>query len=117
MSDFIYSDRGEVQGFRIGHYLYDMRGRAVGRVSAERVYRLDGLYVGEMFRNMVLEKPVGARRNLPPVARPRDVTPPSLDSGIGADSQGFPDVFHRLLDALPDGEPPSPPESRPSRRS
>jgi hypothetical protein len=107
MSDFIYSDRGVPQGFRIGDYLYDMDGRAIGRVSAERVYRLDGTYVGEMFRNMVLEKPVGARRNLPPVGRPRDVAPPSLDSSIGGDSQGFPDVFDRLLDPFPDRGPAS----------
>jgi hypothetical protein len=103
MSDFIFNAAGGVQGFRIGDFLYDMAGRASGRVSAERVYRLDGSYVGEMFRNMVVAKPVGVRRDLPPVARPRDVVPPALDTSRGGDS-GYPDVFQHLLD---DGAPPT----------
>jgi len=101
MSDFIYNAEGLIQGFRLGDYLYDMGGRAVGRVSAERVYRFDGSYVGEMFRNMVVEKPVGARPNLPPVNRPADAEPPSLDASRGAGSQGFPDVFQRLMGDAP----------------
>ena len=75
MCDFIYNAEGLIQGFRLGNYLCDMTGREVGRVSAERVYRFDGSYVGEMFRNMVVEKPVGARPNLPPVSRPADAEP------------------------------------------
>jgi hypothetical protein len=98
VSEFIYNAEGLVQGFRLGNYLYDLGGRAVGRVSAERVYRLDGAYVGEMFRNMVVEKPVGPRPSLPPVDDPADVEPPSVDTSRGAGSQGFPDIFHRLLE-------------------
>ena len=98
MSEFIYNAEGTAQGFRLGDYLYDMGGRAIGRVSAERVYRLDGSYVGEMYRNMVVEKPVGARRNLPPLSHPGDVDPPSIDASRGSGSQGFPDVFQRLVE-------------------
>lgn len=98
MSDFIYNGQGGTQAFRIGDYLYDMRGKAVGRISAERVYRLDGSYVGEMFRNMVVEKPVGVRRNLPPVSVPGDVKPPSADTSRGGGNLGFPDAFQRLVE-------------------
>lgn len=98
MSDFIYDGQGTIQAFRIGDFLYDMSGKAIGRVSAERVYRFDGSYVGEMFRNMVVDKPVGARRNLPSVGRPGDVKPPSLDTSRGSGSLGFPDVFQRLVE-------------------
>ena len=101
MSDFIYDGTGAIQAFRIGDYLYDMGGKAIGRVSAERVYRFDGSYVGEMYRNMVVEKPVGARRSLPPVACPRDVEPPSLDTSRGSGSLGFPDVLQRLVERAP----------------
>jgi hypothetical protein len=100
MSDFIYSQQGAVQAFRKGDYLYDMSGRAIGRVSAERVYRLDGSYVGEMFRNMVVAKPVGARRNLPAVDYPGDATPPALDTSRGGGADGLPDVFDRLAAGL-----------------
>ena len=98
MSDFVYASDGRVHGFRVGYYLYDRGGRAVGRVSAERVYRFDGVYVGELFRNMVVEKPVGARPALRPVAPPPDLTPPVVDSSRGGDTHGFPDVFGRLTE-------------------
>ena len=98
MSDFIYNEQGGTQAFRIGDHLYDMRGKAVGRISAERVYRLNGSYVGELFRNMVVEKPVGVRPSLPPISVPGDVEPPSADTSRGGGSLGFPDVFQRLLD-------------------
>ena len=101
MSDFIYNGQGAIQAFRIGDYLYDMGGKAIGRVSAERVYRFDGTYVGEMFRNMVVDKPVGARRNLPPVDCPGDVEPPAPDTSRGSGSLGFPDVLQRLVDSAP----------------
>ena len=101
MSEFIYNGEGSIRGFRLGNYLYDLGGRAVGRVSAERVYRLDGSYVGELYRNMVVEKPVGARSSLPPVPYPGDVEPPSLDTSRGSGSQGFADVFHRLVENAP----------------
>lgn len=103
MSEFIYNGEGLIQGFRLGNYLYDLDGRAVGRVSAERAYRLDGSYVGEVYRNMVVEKPVGARPRLPSLAYPGDVEPPPLDTSRGAGSQGFPDVFQRLAENSPTG--------------
>lgn len=101
MSDFVYNAEGGVQAFRLGDFLYDMAGKAVGRVSAERVYRFDGSYVGEMFRNMVVEKPVGVRRRLPSVSQPADVVPPPRDASRGSGSLGFPDVFSRLEEGPP----------------
>lgn len=101
MSDFIFDAKGGIQGFRIGDFLYAVGGRAIGRVSAERVYRLDGSYVGEMFRNMVVARPVGIRRNLPPIGRPADRKPPSPDASRGGDSAGYADVFHRLIEEWP----------------
>ncbi len=97
MSDFIYNAGGDPQAFRIGNFVYDMQGKAIGRVSAERVYRLDGSYVGEMFKNMIVEKPVGARPALPPVAYPGDVAPPSLDTSRVGVAHEFSDVLHRLV--------------------
>ena len=102
MSDFIYDADGRAQGFRLGNFLYDRTGQPVGQVSAERVYRLDGTYVGEMFRNMVVEKPTGARPNLRPIPPPRAVEPPMSDSSRGSGGHNFPDVFYRLTDSRPE---------------
>ncbi len=96
MADYIYNERGEAQGFRQGYFLYRLDGKPVGRVSAERVYGLDGEYVGELFKNMVVEKPVRARRRLPPVPAPPDTKPLAGHVSRVRTSYGFQDVFHRL---------------------
>ncbi len=76
--------------------MYRMDGRPVGRVSAERVYDLSGQYVGELFKGMVVEKPVGVRTKLPPVATPPNMQQPPGSVSRVRTSYGYPDVFHRL---------------------
>jgi hypothetical protein len=97
MTDFIYNERGDAQAFRLGDHLYDLAGRAIARISAERVYRLSGASVGELYRNMVVDRPVGARRDLAAVEKPKDVGVPSPDTSRGTGGGGFPDVFDRLV--------------------
>jgi hypothetical protein len=97
MADYIYNEAGEAQGFQLGYFLYQLDGTAVGRVSAERVYRFDGGYVGELFKNMVVEKPAGVRRKLPPIAPPAPADPLARPFARVRASYGYPDVFYRLL--------------------
>jgi hypothetical protein len=98
MADYIFNSDGHPQGFRIGKFLYGMDGRAVGRVSAERAYRLDGSYVGVLFKNMVVDKPSVSRRSLPPAPDPGPTEPM-----VGAETrrpigEPYADLFHLLLD-------------------
>lgn len=100
MVDYIFNEEGRPQGFRLGPYLHDLAGKAVGRISAERVYKLDGEYVGELFKNMVVEKPTGVRRNLPSIPYPGDADPPPADTSRRAGEHNYPDVFQRLLSSF-----------------
>lgn len=100
MTDFIYNEQGDAKAFRQGAYLYDLSGHPIARISAERVYRLNGAYVGELYRNMVVDRPVGARRDLAAVAVPANVGAPSPDTSRGSGGGGFPDVFDRLASGV-----------------
>lgn len=96
MADYIYSTQGAPQGFRLGSYIYELSGRAIGRVWAERAHRLDGTYVGALLKNMVVDKPSVSRRNLPPLPYPGDAPP-----AVGAEARRplgdqLPDIFYLL---------------------
>jgi hypothetical protein len=99
MADYIYDAQGLPKGFRLGAFIYALDGSAIGRVWAEKAYRLDGTYVGAVVKNMVVDKPSVSRRNMPPVADPGPARPPAG----GAESRrpvgdNVIDVFHLLLE-------------------
>lgn len=96
MADFIYNQEGHAQGFRVGSVIYDLGGRAVGRVWAERAYRFDGSYVGVLYKNMVVDKPIVSRRNLPPISAPPNVASVPDPDPRRPINHGFEDVFHLL---------------------
>jgi hypothetical protein len=96
MADFIYNSEGRAQGFRVGSNIYALDGSAIGRVWAERAYRFDGTYVGVLFKNMVVDKPTGSRRSLPPVSAPPRMASPGSADIRRAINLDYPDVFHLL---------------------
>jgi len=97
MADFIYNPDGDPQGFRLSNHIYDLAGRPVGRVWAEKVYALDGGYVGALVNNMVVDKPAVSRKALQPIMRPADASPPSGAECRRPVGTSYPDVFHLLL--------------------
>ena len=105
MADYIYDAQGQPRGFRLGAFIYALDGEAIGRVWAEKAYRLDGTYVGAVVKNMVVDKPSVSRRNMPAVQNPGPAQPPAG----GAESRrpvgdNVVDVFHLLLE--PASDPP-----------
>jgi hypothetical protein len=97
MTQYVYHRQGVPQAFILGKYIYDLAGMPVGRISGTRLYRFDGSYVGELFQNMAVLKPVAARLPLPPSDPPEAVAPP----GPGAPRRPlpcpYPDAFDRLI--------------------
>jgi hypothetical protein len=99
MADYLYDAQGLPKGFRLGAYIYALDGAAIGRVWAEKAYRLDGTYVGAVVKNMIVDKASVSRRNMPPIADPGPAQPPAG----GAESRrpvgdNVVDVFHLLLE-------------------
>ncbi|HEY1605093.1 MAG TPA: hypothetical protein VGF77_05805 [Allosphingosinicella sp.] len=98
MSDYLYSSDGSPCAFRLGGHIHAMDGKPIGRVVAEKAYRLDGTYVGALVNNMLVDRPGVSRRG----RAPEPVPPPAPPPPSGAEQrrpvcETFPDCFDRLL--------------------
>jgi 4-fold beta-flower domain-containing protein len=67
---YVYSTDGEPVGFVFETNIYDLEGTPLGRIVGCRVHRFDGSYVGEWFRDMVVERPHARPRIIPAAATP-----------------------------------------------
>ena len=96
MADHIYASDGAARGFRLSNYIYDLEGNPVGRVFAEKAYRLDGSYVGALINGMIVDKPEVSKRSIAPVSPPPAVPRQNADSRrpIG---ETHADCFDRLV--------------------
>lgn len=103
MTMYIYHADGHPVGFLFSSFVHDLDGTPLGRVMGSHVHRLDGSYVGEWFKETVVDKPVHTKRAIPPVAPPpqRDPAPHSF-SRRGVVDYGYADVFHLLYAANDD---------------
>jgi hypothetical protein len=69
---YVYSTDGDPVGFVFEMNIHDLEGAPLGRIVGCRVHRFDGSYVGEWFRDMVVRRPQGRPRIIPPApASPR----------------------------------------------
>ena len=99
MPMYVYSTGGEPVGFLHDLFIYDMEGTPRGRILGSRVHRFDGCYVGEWFKDMVVQRPTGRPRAVPPVAAPSPrPSPGSSYQRRGIVSYGYPDAFHLLIE-------------------
>jgi len=99
MPMYVYSTQGEAVGFLHEMFIYDMEGSPRGRILGSRVHRLDGCYVGEWFKEMVVQRPTGRPRAIPAIpAPPRRASPGSTFMRRGIINYGYPDAFHLLLE-------------------
>ena len=97
MTMYIYDTGGHAVGFLHSLFVHDLDGTPLGRVLGSRVHRLDGSYVGEYFKDTIVDKPVASRRAIrpmqaPPVRPPADITSPRR----GVVDYGFRDMFGEL---------------------
>src|SRR5215213_2968751 len=99
MAMYVYSTDGEPIGFLYETFIHDLSGVPLGRILGSRVHRFDGSYVGEWFKEMVVERPSGRPRDIPATAPP----PVRVSPGKGVRRRvvvhyGYPDTFHRLYE-------------------
>ena len=99
MADTIFAADGTARGFRLSNYIYDLDGLPIGRVFAEKAYRLDGSYVGALINGMIVDKPAVSRRSIASVPPPPAVPPQNPDPRrpVGQDHA---DCFDRLQAAV-----------------
>ena len=100
MTMYVYHAAGHPVGFLFGTFIHDLdRGEPLGRILGSHVYRLDGVYVGEFYKETVVAKPILARvRDIQPMERPAHVPSPGPSfSRRVVMNYGYPDVFHHLF--------------------
>ena len=97
MAMYVYSTEGEPVGFVFETNIYDLNGTPLGRIVGCRVHRFDGSYVGEWFRDMVVLRPQGRPRLIPPAPVPPRRPPASASYNLRAVvDYGYPDAFPAL---------------------
>ena len=100
MAMYVYSTDGEPVGTVFEMNIYDLDGTPLGRIVGCRVHRFDGTYVGEWFRDMVVRRPQGRPRMIPPVAAPPRRPPSSTSYRLRAVvDYGYPDAFPLLRES------------------
>jgi len=98
MAMYVYSIAGEPVGFQYETFIHDLAGEPLGRILGSRVHRLDGSYVGEWFKEMVVERPGAKPRSIPPIAAPASREPPPRGTSRRAVvDYGYRDAFADLV--------------------
>lgn len=99
MAMYVYDTGGDPVGFVFETSIYDLDGTPLGRIVGSRVHRFDGSYVGEWFKDMVVRRPQGRPRVLPPIntpaRRPAAIASYKLRAVV---NYGYPDAFQALRD-------------------
>jgi len=97
MAMYVYSTEGDPVGFVFETNIYDLDGTPLGRIVGCRVHRFDGTYVGEWFRDMVVRRPQGRPRLIPPAPVPPRRPPAASSYNLRAVVQyGYTDAFDGL---------------------
>ena len=97
MTMYVYSTEGDPVGFVFEMSIYDLDGIPLGRIVGCRVHRFDGTYVGEWFRDMVVRRPQGRPRIIPPAPPPPRRPPASASYRLRAVvNYGYVDAFPLL---------------------
>ena len=97
MTMYVYSTDGEPVGFVFETNIYDLEGEPLGRIVGCRVHRFDGSYAGEWFRDMVVLRPQGQPRTIPPARVPPRRPPATRSYRLRAVvDYGYVDAFPSL---------------------
>jgi hypothetical protein len=75
-----------------------MDGRAVGQISGTHVHKLTGAYVGELHKDMVVDKHLGNFGNIGNPGNPGNAGNPGNPGNRGSMNYGYFDVFQKLLE-------------------
>jgi hypothetical protein len=74
-----------------------MNGTAVGQLIGTHVHKISGPYVGELFKDMVVDMHLGNFGNVGNCGNPGNAGSPGNPGNRGAQNHGYPDVFSKLL--------------------
>lgn len=76
--------------------IHDMRGTAIGQIRGTHVHKLSGPYVGELYKDMVVNRHLGNYGNVGHCGNPGNAGSPGNPGNRGSINYGYPDVFAEL---------------------
>ncbi|WP_298210392.1 4-fold beta flower protein [Ferrimicrobium sp.] len=98
MTNYIYNERGEAIAYIQGRYIHSMHGQAIGQiVDGTHVHKLTGAYVGELHKDMVVDKHLGNLGNVGNPGNPGNTGNPGNPGNRDRINYGYPDVSGVLL--------------------
>lgn len=101
MIRYIYNDHGLVVAYVQGRYIHSIRGEAIGQIANEtHVHRLTGEYVGELHKDMIVDKHLGNLGNIGNPGNPGNAGNPGNPGNRGVINYGYPDVSSMLLGGI-----------------
>lgn len=99
MPMYVFSTDGHPVGFLHANFVHDLEGTPLGRVVGSCVHRLDGSYVGQWFKNTIVNRPDVRSSPIAPTSPPPNQPSPGITSSRrGVIDYGFADMFHELYD-------------------
>ena len=78
-------------------YIYKLNGTPIGQLKDTHVHRLSGEYVGELYKDMVVDKHLGNLGNIGNPGNPGSPGSPGNPGSRGGVNYGYPDVWEKLL--------------------
>lgn len=97
MAMYVYSTDGNPVGSVFEMNIFDLDGTPLGRIVGSRVHRFDGTYVGEWYKDMVVRRPQGRPRLIPPCEAPPRRPPAEISFRLRAVvDYGYQDAFAAL---------------------
>lgn len=103
MAMYVYDTAGDPVGFVYEMNIFDLEGTPLGRIVGSRVHRFDGTYVGEWYKDMVVRRPQGRPRIIPPAPVPPRRPPAEVSFKLRAVvDYGYVDAFPQLRQGAQD---------------
>ncbi len=98
MTKYIYTSNGNAVAYIQGRYIHSIRGNAIGQIVGEtHVHKLSGSYVGELHKDMIVDKRLGNLGNVGNPGNPGNTGNPGNPGNRGSVNYGYRDVSGELL--------------------
>ena len=96
--EYLYDRRGEAVAVSESGFIYDLDGYPRAFLISDQVYKMDGSYVGQVHRDMVVDAFVSSPGSTSPPANPGRIPPISRIPGRGSVDYGYPSRIELLFE-------------------
>jgi len=100
MSGFIYDRHGNGVGFIEGEFIHSLSGQPIGQVRETHSYKITGEYIGEIYKEMVVDMNIGTLESIGYNIGPGYPVYRGIPKNRGAVETGYTEVFYLLTERI-----------------